>query len=117
VVWAALIVGLGSGVIFLGSGLVWRLGGVRERLLHFSRKPRRDALADRAEARILGERLATFDALREELLLRALRAKLGREDPAATESDLAASLEAFRKASGRFLELAEREIRDGEQPR
>ena len=104
-VWAALIIGVCSGVLFLGSTLVWRPRRLTERLVGFWRSPR-DEQIDPAEERALAERLDAFDALREELLLRAIRAK--------AESDVDTELDAFRRASERFLQLAAREIRGGE---
>ncbi len=104
-VWAALIIGVCSGVLFLGSALVWRPRRLSERLLALW-GARHDDEIDPAEERALAERLDAFDALREELLLRAIRAK--------AESDVDTELDAFRRASERFLQLAAREIRGGE---
>ena len=104
-VWAALIIGLGCGVLFLGSGLVVRFGEIWERLRRLGGSPRRP---DPAEARALAERLGAFDALREELLLRAMRAK--------ADTDLGAELDAFREASDRFLQLVGHELREVEPP-
>lgn len=105
-VWAALIIGVCSCVVFLVSGFVVRWGRVRERLVELWSSPREERL-DRREARALAEGLGVFDSLREELLLRARRAKL--------EHDLDVELDAFRTASERFLQLAGHDSRSDEQ--
>jgi hypothetical protein len=100
VVWAALIIGLCSGVVFIGSGLWWRLGRSVERLRQLRPSPPDDepmSLASRA----LAERLGMFNDLRDELLQQARRAK--------ASNDLDAELEAFRRASDKFLRLAAHE--------
>jgi hypothetical protein len=106
VVWAALIIGLCCGVVFLGSGFAVRWGRVRERLVELWSSPREER-PDPGEARALAEGLGMFDSLREELLLRARRAKL--------EHDLDVELDAFRTASDRFLHLAGHESRSDEE--
>ena len=104
-VWAALIIGLCSGVVFLGSGFVVRWGRVRDRLVELWNSPREEPL-EPSEAEALAEGLGTFDSLREELLLRARLVKLDRA--------LEVELDAFRTASDRFLHLAGRDGRSDE---
>jgi hypothetical protein len=108
VVWAALIIGVCGGVAFLGPALFWRSGQVADRLPRLRRAPREEGTGtDPAETRALVEGLGTFHDLREELLLRAMQVKAG--------NGLDVEVDAFRRASDRFLELAGRDLRAEER--
>jgi hypothetical protein len=104
VVWAALIIGLCSGVVFIGSGLSWRLGRSVERFRRLRPSLPDEERPSLARSRELSERLGTFSDLRDELLQRARRAK--------ASNDLDAELDAFREASDQFLQLAGHDVGD-----
>jgi len=114
-VWAALLIGLGSGALLLvgvlrGTGIGTRIREPLARVPSLRGRRREESCERAVEPAQLEGPLRMFNELRDELLLHVVRAKSPPGEPADSDPVFDESLEAFRKASERFVEKARSEI-------